>query len=311
MKTTFQYPPFLQKGDKVTVISPSSIIEPSILTGGIKCLKSWGLKVSTGRYVRSTYGNFAGTVQQRLGDLQRAMDDADCRAIFCSRGGYGANNLLAQLDFSKFHEHPKWLIGFSDITALHCRIQSEGFASLHAPMLKHLLQEGADDYCNRAIHDILFGINAQQYYTCEGNPLNHTGKATGIIRGGNMAVWHGLIGTPYDINPEGTILFVEDVGEKPHAIERMFYNLKLSGFLDKLSGLIICQFTEFEEHKQLGKELYPALADLLKGYTYPICFGFPVGHVPMNLPIIEGAKVELKVSKKEVTLKFGDRKIGN
>ena len=306
MKTTFQYPAFLQKGDKVTVISPSSIIEPDILAGGIKCLKSWGLNVSKGRFVRGKYGNFAGTVKQRLGDLQRAMDDPDCKAIFCSRGGYGANNLLAQLDFTKFHQSPKWLIGFSDITALHCRIQSEGFASLHAPMLKHLIEEGADDYCNQAIHDILFGINAQQHYQCEGNPLNHTGKATGIIRGGNMAVWHGLLGTPYDINPAGTILFVEDVGEKPHAIERMFYNLKLSGFLDKLSGLIICQFTEFEEHKQLGKELYPALADMLKEYHYPICFGFPVGHVPMNVPIIEGAQVELKVSKKEVSLKFYD-----
>lgn len=306
MKTTFQYPAFLQKGDKVTVISPSSIIEPDILAGGIKCLKSWGLNVSKGRFVRGKYGNFAGTVKQRLGDLQRAMDDPDCKAIFCSRGGYGANNLLAQLDFTKFRQSPKWLIGFSDITALHCRIQSEGFASLHAPMLKHLIEEGADDYCNQAIHDILFGINAQQHYQCKGNPLNHTGKATGIIRGGNIAVWHGLLGTPYDINPAGTILFVEDVGEKPHAIERMFYNLKLSGFLDKLSGLIICQFTEFEEHKQLGKELYPALADMLKEYHYPICFGFPVGHVPMNLPIIEGAQVELKVSKKEVSLKFDD-----
>ena len=306
MKTTFQYPAFLQKGDKVTVISPSSIIEPDILAGGIKCLKSWGLNVSKGRFVRGKYGNFAGTVKQRLGDLQRAMDDTDCKAIFCSRGGYGANNLLAQQKKKKKKKSPKWLIGFSDITALHCRIQSEGFASLHAPMLKHLIEEGADDYCNQAIHDILFGINAQQHYQCKGNPLNHTGKAEGIIRGGNMAVWHGLLGTPYDINPAGTILFVEDVGEKPHAIERMFYNLKLSGFLDKLSGLIICQFTEFEEHKQLGKELYPALADMLKEYHYPICFGFPVGHVPMNLPIIEGAQVELKVSKKEVSLKFYD-----
>ena len=169
MKTTFQYPAFLQKGDKVTVISPSSIIEPDILAGGIKCLKSWGLNVSKGRFVRGKYGNFAGTVKQRLGDLQRAMDDPDCKAIFCSRGGYGANNLLAQLDFTKFRQSPKWLIGFSDITALHCRIQSEGFASLHAPMLKHLIEEGADDYCNQAIHDILFGINAQQHYQCKGN----------------------------------------------------------------------------------------------------------------------------------------------
>lgn len=304
MVNDFIYPQYLQKGDKVTIVSPSSIIEPDILEGGIKCLKAWGLKVSKARFVSGKYGNFAGTVQQRWGDLQRAMDDPDCKAIFCSRGGYGANNLLDLMDFTKFRQHPKWLIGFSDITALHCRMQSEGFASLHAPMLKHLLEEGMEDYCNQAIHDILFGINACQHYTCQGNPLNHTGKVEGVIKGGNMAVWHGLLGTPYDIDPRGTILFVEDVGEKPHAIERMFYNLKLSGFLDKLSGLIICQFTEFEEHKQLGKELYPALADMLKDYRYPICYGFPIGHVPMNLPIIEGAKVKLTVGKKEVKLNF-------
>ena len=139
-------------------------------------------------------------------------------------------------------------------------------------MLKHLIEQGKDDFCNRTIHDILFGdaLNKRLTYTVEGHTLNHTGKANGILHGGNLAVWHGLRSTPYDINPEGTILFVEDVGEKPHAIERMFYNLKLSGFLDKLSGLIVCLFTEFEEHKQLGKELYPALADLLKPYTYPI-----------------------------------------
>ena len=304
MVNEFKYPPFLEKGDKVTIVSPSSIIEPDILEGGIRCLKAWGLKVSKGKFVSASYGNFAGTVQQRLGDLQRAMDDPDCKAIFCSRGGYGANNLLGLMNFTIFRQHPKWLIGFSDITALHCRMQSERFASLHAPMLKHLLQEGKEDFCNQAIHDILFGVNAHQHYVCQGNPLNRTGKTEGVIRGGNMAVWHGLLGTPYDIDPRGTILFVEDVGEKPHAIERMFYNLKLSGFIDKLSGLIICQFTEFEEHKQLGKELYPALADMLKDYRYPICYGFPIGHVPMNLPIIEGAKVKLTVGKKEVKLNF-------
>ena len=218
MQNDFKYPPFLQKGDKVTVVSPSSIIEPEVLEGGIKCLKAWGLKVTKG----------------------------------------------------------------------------------------NLIEQGKDDFCNRTIHDILFGdaLNKRLTYTVEGHTLNRTGKANGILHGGNLAVWHGLRSTPYDINPEGTILFVEDVGEKPHAIERMFYNLKLSGFLDKLSGLIVCLFTEFEEHKQLGKELYPALADLLKPYTYPICFGFPVGHVPMNLPMIEGAKVELRVSKNEVKLKF-------
>lgn len=128
--------------------------------------------------------------------------------------------------------------------------------------------------------------------------------AEGILRGGNMAVAYGLRGTPYDIPAEGTILFLEDVSERPHAIERMMYNLKLGGVLEKLSGLIIGQFTEYEEDCSLGKELYPALADLVKEYDYPVCFNFPVGHVTHNLPLINGAKVELTVGKKNVELKF-------
>ena len=138
----------------------------------------------------------------------------------------------------------------------------------------------------------------------EKHKLNKQGTAQGVLHGGNMAVAYGLRGTPYDIPAEGTILFIEDVSERPHAIERMMYNLKLGGVLEKLSGLIIGQFTEYEEDCSLGKELYAALADLVKEYDYPVCFNFPVGHVTHNLPLINGAKVELVVGKKNVELKF-------
>lgn len=200
--------------------------------------------------------------------------------------------------------HPKWLIGFSDITALHCLFQKEGFCSLHAPMARHLAVEAEDDCCTMALKDVLFGVRPA--YTCEPHKLNRKGKAEGALRGGNLSVYYGLRGTPYDIPPEGTVLFIEDVGERPHAVERMLYNLKLGGVLDKLSGLIIGQFTEYEERRQLGKELYGVIADLLEGYDYPICFNFPVGHVPMNLPLIEGAQVKFEVGKKEVKLEFND-----
>lgn len=141
-------------------------------------------------------------------------------------------------------------------------------------------------------------------YVCPGHKLNHKGEGKGVLRGGNLSVFYGLRGTPYDIPAEGTILFIEDVGERPHAVERMMYNLKLGGVLDKLSGLIIGQFTEYEENKSLGKDLYGALADLVKEYDYPICFDFPVGHVSMNVPLINGAAVTLEVGKKEVKLSF-------
>ena len=206
----------------------------------------------------------------------------------------------------------KWLIGFSDITALHNVFQQNGFASLHAPMARHLTVEPEDDFCCQALKDILFGNKLQEEtsfsYTCPAHKLNRKGEGTGILRGGNLAVLYGLRGTPYDIPAEGTVLFIEDIGERPHAVERMMYNLKLGGVLERLSGLIIGQFTEYEENMSLGKELYGALADLVKEYDYPICFGFPVGHVTMNVPMINGAQVMLEVGKKEVKLTFNTHK---
>lgn len=308
------FPPYLKEGDKVIVISPSGKIDKAFLAGAKKRLEAWGLKVSLARHAAGSHGRYAGTVHARLADLQQAMDDERAKVILCSRGGYGAVHLVDKLNFDKFAQHPKWLIGFSDITALHNVFQKNGFASLHAPMARHLTVEGEDDFCTQALKDILFGhlspLSAESIdtsegdirYICPSHKLNHIGVSDGVLRGGNLAVFYGLRGTPYDIPPEGTILFIEDVGERPHAVERMMYNLKLGGVLDKLSGLIVGQFTEYEEDKSLGKELYAALADLLKEYDYPVCFNFPVGHVTMNLPLINGSKVRLEVGKKEVKL---------
>lgn len=301
-------PPYLHEGDKVVILSPSGKIDKSFLKGAVKRLASWGLQPVLSCHAGSSNGVYAGTVSQRLEDLQEAMDDPNTRAILCSRGGYGAVHLVGKLDFSRFRESPKWLIGFSDITALHNLWQKEGFASLHAPMARHLTVEPEDDFCTQALRDILTGAAATPEgsfsYTCDAHKLNRRGTAEGILRGGNFAVFNGLRGTPYDIPTDGTVLFIEDVGERPHAIERMMYNLKLGGVLERLSGLVIGQFTEYEEKKQLGKELYGALADLVKEYDYPVCFNFPVGHVTMNLPLVCGAPVQLDVDKKGVRLTF-------
>lgn len=301
-----QFPPFLSEGDCVTIVSPSGKIAPALIDGAVKRLESWGLRVRCGKYAASSHGRYAGTVGQRLRDLQRAMDDPRTKAILCSRGGYGAVHLLENIDFTAFREHPKWLIGFSDITVLHCLFQQQGYASLHAPMARHLTEEPDEDEAARYLRELLFGMLPR--YACEGNRLNRKGKARGILRGGNFAVAYGLRATPYDIPAEDTILFLEDVGERPHAVERMLYNLRLSGVLDRLSGLIVGRFTEYEEDCSLGKELYAAMADVLKGYDFPVCFGFPVGHVTRNMPLICGASVELEVSRTGVTLDFNVNK---
>ena len=295
------FPPYLKKGDEVIIVSPSGKIEREIVEGARKRLASWGLKSRLGKHCFSSYASFAGTIRQRLSDLQAAMDDETAKVILCSRGGYGAQHLMGKLDFTKFHQHPKWLIGFSDITALHCYFQSEGFASLHAPMSRHLTEEPEDDFASEAMRKLLFGEcqgrKSLISYTCATHPLNHRGKAEGILRGGNFAVYYGLRGTRFDIPADNTILFLEDVGERPHAVERMLYNLRIGGVLDRISGLVIGQFTEYDENMGLGKELYGALADVVKDYHIPICFDFPVGHVTANYPLIEGSRVKLEVGK--------------
>ncbi len=310
------FPPYVEKGDRVIILSPSSKIDKSFLKGAKKRLKSWGLEVVVEKHAGSANGTYAGSIKQRTEDLQNALDDEKAKVILCSRGGYGAVHLVDKLDFTLFRRHPKWLIGFSDITALHNVVQQNGFASLHAPMARHLTVEPDEDFCTSALKDILFGhfqpetANAVQTskegfsYVCPGHKLNRKGTAKGILRGGNLSVFYGLRGTPYDIPAEGTILFIEDVGERPHAVERMIYNLKLGGILERLSGLIIGQFTEYEENRSLGKDLYGAIADLVKEYSYPVCFDFPVGHVTMNLPMINGAEVTLETGRKEVKLSY-------
>jgi muramoyltetrapeptide carboxypeptidase len=230
------------------------------------------------------------------------MDAPDVKAIFCSRGGYGAVHIIEQLRFEQFCKSPKWLIGFSDITALHNLFQYHGFASIHAPMARHLSVEPEDNAGTLSLRNILLG--QLPTYNCAPHKLNKTGEAKGIIKGGNLAVFYGLRGTKYDIIPENTILYIEDVGERPHAIERMIYNLKLGGILERLSGLIIGQFTEYDEDLSLGKPLYEAIADIVKEYKYPVCFDFPVGHVAQNMAIVNGAQVELTVTSKVVELKF-------
>lgn len=303
------YPPSLCPGDRVVIVSPSGRVDPAYLVGARRRLESWGLEVQTAPHAAGSYATFAGTVDERLADLQAAMDDPVAKAILCSRGGYGAVHLLNSLDFTHFRQHPKWLIGFSDITALHCLFQSQGFASLHSLMAKHLTLDPEDHLPLRCLQSILFGSSPQGEpiltYRKPRHTLDHLGCARGILRGGNFAVAYGLRATPYDIPPEGTVLFLEDVGERPHAVERMMYNLKLSGVLSRLSGLIIGQFTEYEEQGQLGKDLYGALSDLLSGYDYPVAFDFPVGHrFSMNLPLICGAPITLEVGSLETTLRF-------
>lgn len=298
----YQFPPYLQTGDKVTIISPAGKIDKSFLKGAKKVLESWGLEVTLGKYAAGECGRFSGSSKQRAADLQLAMDDKQTKAILCSRGGYGAIHLIDQIDFTRFRENPKWLLGYSDVTLLHELFQCNGFASIHSLMARHLTVEPTTDPCSLHLRNMLFGELPS--YQSPKHKLNIAGQAKGILRGGNLSVLYGLRGTPYDFPAEGTILFIEDIGERPYHIDRMMNNLKLGGVLEKLSGLIVGQFTEYEEDLSLGKEVYEMIANMVKPYGYPVCFNFPVGHVEGNVPLICGSEVELTIENKGAELIF-------
>ncbi len=297
-----QFPPFLHTEDKVTIISPAGKIDNNFLKGAKKALESWGLKAVTGKYAAGEHGRFSGTVKQRTADLQSAMNDKQIKAILCSRGGYGAIHLIDKLDFTKFSEHPKWLLGYSDVTLLHELFQYKGYASIHSLMARHLAVEPPTDPCSLLLKSLLFG-ELPSYQSPE-HKLNIEGNAKGILRGGNLSVLYGLRGTPYDFPAEDTILFIEDIGERPYHIDRMMNNLKLGGILEKISGLIVGQFTEYEEDSSIGKKVYEMIAEMVNPYGYPVCFDFPVGHVVSNVPLICGGEVTLTVENKGAKVKF-------
>jgi muramoyltetrapeptide carboxypeptidase len=295
-------PPFLQPADQIRIVSPSGTIEPKYIEGAKKVLSRWGLQVTEGEFARSEFGRFGGTQEQRIADLQAAMDDPDVKAILCSRGGYGIAQIIDKLDFTAFEKSPKWLIGFSDISILHNVITNLGIASIHGIMTKHLTDLPKNSEQVHSLKDILFG--KMPTYVIRTQPLNIVGKAEGKLIGGNLSVLFGLRGSQYDLPYKNNILFIEDIGEKPYHIDRMMQNLRFSGVLEQLSGMVVGQFSDCEEDPLMTQSISEIISEAVKEYNYPVCFNFPSGHVNFNLPLVLGKKVHLQVNATNVQLKF-------
>lgn len=297
-------PPSLKKDDPVTIVAPSGKVNPEYVRHTKFVLENWGFRVELGEHVFTEYGRFAGTVNERLSDLQSALDNPENKAIFCARGGYGVVHLLENLSLESLKKNPKWVIGYSDITALHAKINNNGICSIHAPMSSHLAEEDGHDEASLYLKDLLFGKSIG--YKIKSHPLNRIGKAKGVLRGGNLSVLSVLRGTPYDLYnsslKNNTILFIEDIGEKPYHIERMMYNLKLGGVLQNISGLLVGQFSGCEEDESMHKTIYQSISDLVSGYNFPVCFDFPTGHVKKNFPLVCGKIMDLSISLEQVSL---------
>jgi len=291
-----QQPPYLKPGDKVAIVSPSGAVDQKYIDGAIETLASWQLTPVVSPFARETFGRFAGTDEQRLYDLQQALDDPSIRAVLCSRGGYGMVRIIDKLNFDTFIQYPKWLIGFSDITVLHAAAIHKEVQSIHAIMARGLTENDLQADPVVGLQKILFG-NTPDSHILSPHVLNRFGESTGTLVGGNLSVLYGLRGTPLDIQPEGKILFIEDLSEKPYHIDRMMQNFKLGGILSQLSGLLVGRFTEMEEDASFGKTLEEIIWSAVEEYNYPVAFNFPVGHIDYNLPIIHGTKIKMTVSE--------------
>lgn len=295
-------PPYLQPNDQIRIVSPSGIIQPEFIEGAKKTLQQWGFQVTEGDFTRSQYGRFAGTKEHRTADLQKAFDDPNVKAILCSRGGYGLAQIVDKLDFTEFRKNPKWLIGFSDITILHNVLTNLGVASIHGIMAKHLTELPENSQPVLQLKNMLTGKLPE--YIIENNSFNRAGKITGKLIGGNLSVLMGLRGSKFDLPYEGNILFIEDIAEKPYHIDRMMQNLRFSGVLSQISGLIVGQFSDCDEDPLMNQSIAEIISDAVQGYEYPVCFNFPSGHVDDNWPLILGKNVELNVNNTTVLLKF-------
>lgn len=295
-------PPPIKPNSKIRIVSPAGKIDEKHVKPAVEWLREQGCKVELGEHVFAQHFQFAGTDKQRLGDLQTALDDSDCDAIICSRGGYGTVRIIDQLNLTTFLENPKWVVGFSDITILHSYLNNCNVATIHGVMPRYFFDwEGKPTEDLRSMMKLVTGKGME--YSIAANKLNRNGQVKAELLGGNLSVLTSLQGTIYELDTDGKILFLEDVDEYLYHTDRMIHQLKLSGKLDKLAGLIIGDFSNMKDNKSpFGKTVHEIISDAVEEYSYPVCFGFSGGHDKKNLALKFGAEWELNVSEKSSSL---------
>lgn len=299
-------PAYLKAGDTVAIVAPSGILKnrEREIDQADSLLKSWDLNVIVGKHVFSKADHFAGADEERCQDLQNVMDNPKVSAIWCARGGYGTVRILDKLDYTKFRENPKWVIGYSDITALHNQLHNQGFESLHALMCVSLtkditeVQESVDTF-----KAALFGNPTS--YVLKGSKYNKEGETSGQLVGGNLTILHTMLGSDTSLDTKGKILFIEEIGEYKYHIDRMLQSMKRAGYFDNLNGLVVGDMSKLRKNTTLwGASIEQLILDALEDYDFPIAFNMPAGHEDDNRALILGREVELKVGKEKSSLQF-------
>ncbi len=297
-------PPTLKYGDTIGIVAAAGYISKEDVQPAVREITKWGFRVKLGSSIGKKYFNFGGNDTERLSDFQQMLDDKSVQSIMVARGGYGIVRIIDNIDFAKFKQHPKWIIGFSDVTVLHAHLHTcYGIVSVHSKMCNSFPKDWstADEIQKNtilSIRDALTGSTIN--YPIVPNAYNRTGQTEGVLVGGNLKLLENLSGTNSDLYTNGKILFIEDTGEYLYSIDRMLYNLKRSGKLVGLKGLIIGGFKVKPDDpgEEFGMNLYEIVMDKIKDYNYPVCFDFPVGHQKNNFALKCGVKHRLYVSEK-------------
>jgi muramoyltetrapeptide carboxypeptidase len=291
------------KNDEIRIIAPASAVEKDYMDKTIHSLTSLGLNVTLGNYVMERFHQFAGKDWQRAEDFQDAVNDPNVGAIFCARGGYGSIRIITKIDFSVLFDRPKWLAGFSDITAFHSFLnRTLNIATIHAPMPVNIDNPHFAENLEK-LKNILNGKKPK--IILEPNDQNLKGKGRGKLVGGNLSIIYSLQSTRFELDTRENVLFIEDVGEQLYHLDRMMQNLLLSGKLEELSGLVVGGMTEMKDQKRpFGQSAYEIINDTVKCFDYPVAFGFPAGHIDNNVPFILGPDVELEVTDVGASLKY-------
>ena len=289
-------PPFIKKGATFGLVSPAGKIDPTIIPKTETFLEANGFRCRKGKYITENYYQFSGTDEQRKKDLQSMIDDPEIDVIWCCRGGYGTIRIIEEINFSKMITHPKWLIGYSDITVIHAALQNNyNIISIHGPMPVNL--PDGNNWDGEWMHLLKILQGHEMIYHTNPNPLNRQGTAAGQLIGGNLSLLSVLIGSEYDFDPRGKILFIEEVDEQIYHLDRMMHHLKLSKKLEHLSGLIVGHLTDMKDGSTpFGYSAQQVIRNAVDHYDYPVLFDFPSGHESPNQPLLMGAHLHIQVS---------------
>lgn len=294
-------PSKLTPGNTIGILCPAGSIPLEKVTICAQVLESWGYQVRIGKTVGTKFGHFAASDLDRQNELQSMMDDPEIHAILCARGGYGLSRIVTQLDFTKIKAHPKWVIGFSDITILHAALQNQGIQSIHGPMSAAFGKGDVGLPYILALKQMLEGVASP--VPANTHPANRLGHSEGVLVGGNLCLMTHLIGSKNQLDTKGKILCIEDVGEHHYNVDRMLIQCKNAGLLDGLAGLVVGGFTEMkDEAVEFGETVIDMILRLTKETSYPICFDFPISHELNNMPVQLGATYQLSVTDKAALL---------